>query len=201
MKLSKKFCSFIFLYYICIVKIKKVMLVIHIISTDDTNDFSGIYDGIYATILINPTKSECKKAIINEKERIIFIGHGTEWGLLNQRLDGFIVGSDMVQFLRGKDIIGIWCNASGFADRYDLTGFFTSMFISNTNELVYCGFDMFDNCDEEIERQNKLFASRINQLLTSNTPSKEWAMKLYNSLENEERFVLYNYEAMYSTEG
>ena len=176
------------------------MLVIHIISTDDTNDFSGIYDGLQATILINPTKSECKRAMINEKERIIFIGHGTEYGLLNQRLDGFIVSSDMVQFLRGKDIIGIWCNASGFADRYDLTGFFTSMFISNTNELVDCGFYMFDNCDEEIERQNKLFASRINQLLMTNTPSKEWAKILFNSLDNEKRFVYYNYEAMYSTE-
>ena len=176
------------------------MLVIHIISTDDTNDFSGIYDGIDATILINPTKSKCKRAIINEKERIIFIGHGTAWGLFNQRLDGYIVDSNMVKFLRGKDIIGIWCNASDFGDRYNLTGFFTSMFISNTNELVNCGFDMFDNCDEEIKRQNKLFASRINQFLTANTPSKEWAMKLYNSLDNEKRFVYYNYEAMYSTE-
>lgn len=176
------------------------MLVIHIISTNDTNDFSGIYDGLKATILINPTKSECKRAIINEKERIVFIGHGTEWGLLNQRLDGFIISSDMVQFLRGKDIIGIWCNASGFADRYDLTGFFTSMFISNTNELVDCGFQTFDNCDEEIERQNKLFASRINQLLMTNTPSREWAKILFNSLDNEKRFVYYNYEAMYSTE-
>ena len=176
------------------------MLVIHIISTDDTNDFSGLYDGIDATILINPTKSKCKRAIINEKERIIFIGHGTAWGLFNQRLDGYIVDSNMVKFLRGKDIIGIWCNASDFGDRYNLTGFFTSMFISNTNELVNCGFDMFDNCDEEIKRQNKLFASRINQFLTANTPSKEWAMKLYNSLDNEKRFVYYNYEAMYSTE-
>ena len=177
------------------------MLVIHIISTNDTNDFSGIYDGLKnTTVLINPKKSECKKAIINEKERIIFIGHGTAWGLLNKRLDGYIVDSNMVQFLRGKDIIGIWCNASDFGDRYDPTGFFTSMFISNTDELVTCGFQTFDNCDEEIERQNKLFASRINQFLTANTPSKEWAMKLYNSLENEERFVYYNYEAMYSTE-
>lgn len=176
------------------------MLVIHIISTEDTNDFVGIYEGLDATVLINPKKSECKKAIINEKERIVFIGHGTEWGLLNQRLDGFMVGSDMVQFLRGKDIIGIWCYAGNFASRYDLTGFFTSMFISNVNELVSCGFKAFDNCDEEIKRQNKIFASRINQFLIANIPSKEWATKLYNSLENEEKFVYYNYEAMYSTD-
>jgi hypothetical protein len=177
------------------------MLVIHIVSKEDTNDFSGIYEDLKdATILINPKKSDCKRAIINEKERIVLIGHGTEWGLLNQRLDGFIVDSRMVQFLRGKDIIGIWCNASNFADRYNLTGFFTSMFISNSDELMDCGFQTFDGCDEEIKRQNKIFASRINQFLIANTPIKEWAMKLYNSLEDEEKFVYYNYEAMYSTE-
>lgn len=176
------------------------MLVIHIISTEDTNDFSGIYAGLDATILINPTASECRRAIINEREQIVLIGHGTECGLLNQRLDGYIINSRMVQFLRGKDVIGIWCNASNFADRYDLTGFFTSMFISNTSELIECGFQTFDNCDDEIRRQNQIFASRINQLLSTNTPSRDWATILFDSLDNEERFVYYNYEAMYSTE-
>ena len=176
------------------------MLVIHIISTEDTNDFSGIYAGLDATILINPTASACRRAIINETEQIVLIGHGTECGLLNQRLDGYIIDSRMVQFLRGKDVIGIWCNASNFADRYDLTGFFTSMFISNSRELIECGFQTFDNCDEEIMRQNQIFASRINQLLSTNTPSREWAAILFDSLNNEERFVYYNYEAMYSTE-
>lgn len=177
------------------------MLVIHIISTEDTNDFAGIYEGLDATILINPTSSECKRAIINEQDRIVLIGHGTDWGLLNQRLDGYIIDSRMVQFLRGKDVIGIWCNASNFADRYDLTGFFTSMFISNTRELIECGFQTFDNCDEEIGRQNLIFAERINELLTANTPSGDWATILFNSLtDSEERFVYYNYEAMYSTE-
>jgi hypothetical protein len=176
------------------------MLVIHIISTDDTNDFSGIYDGLEATILINPTTSMCKQALINETEQIILIGHGTERGLFNQRLDGYIIDSKSVQFLKNKDIIGIWCNASNFADRYELTGFFTSMFISNYNELVNCGFQLFENCDIEIERQNKIFASKINKLLSENIPSKEWAKILYDSLENEKRFVYYNYEAMYSTD-
>lgn len=176
------------------------MLVIHIISTEDTNDFSGIYDGLDATILINPTTSECRRAIINETEQIVLIGHGTEYGLLNQRLDGYIIDPRMVQFLRGKDVIGIWCNASNFADRYELTGFFTSMFISNNRELIECGFQTFDNCDEEIRRQNQIFASRINQLLSTNTASRDWQTILFESLNNEEEFVYYNYEAMWSTE-
>jgi hypothetical protein len=105
-----------------------------------------------------------------------------------------------VNLLRNKTIIGIWCNASNFADRYDLTGFFTSMFISNTQELIDCGFQTFDNCDEVIRVQNQIFASRINQLLSTNTPSRDWATILSDSLDNEERYVYYNYEAMYSTE-
>ena len=99
-----------------------------------------------------------------------------------------------------NDFIDIWCNASNFADRYDLTGFFTSMFISNSEELIDCGFSLFDNCDDEITRQNQIFASRINNLLVTQTPTRDWARILYSSLINEERFVYYNYEAMYSTE-
>ena len=128
------------------------------------------------------------------------IGHGTDYCLLNKNLNGYFIDSGWVNLLRNKTIIGIWCNASNFADRYDLTGFFTSMFISNAQELIECGFQTFDNCDEVIRIQNQIFASRINQLLSANTPSRDWATILFDSLDNEERFVYYNYEAMYSTE-
>lgn len=176
------------------------MLVIHIISTEDTNDFSGIYDGLDATILINPSTRIAREAIVDEQDTIVLIGHGTDYGLLNKNLNGYFIDSGWVNLLRNKTIIGIWCNASNFADRYDLTGFFTSMFISNAQELIDCGFQTFDNCDEVIRIQNQIFASRINQLLSTNTPSKDWATILFDSLDNEERFVYYNYEAMYSTE-
>lgn len=178
------------------------MLFIHIISTEDTNNFATIYAGFEndenTTILINPTRAQCKKAIINEKERIVFIGHGTEGGLLNQRLDGFMVGSDMVQFLRGKDIIGIWCYAGNFAQRYDLTGFFTSMFISNRQELVE-NITSCDGCEEDIIRENELFSTRINELLRAQIPTSEWQQILQSYITpTTPRFVQYNYEAMCS---
>jgi hypothetical protein len=176
------------------------MLVIHIISTEDTKDFSTIYDNLDATILINPSTRIAREAIVDERDTIVLIGHGTDYGLLNKNLNGYFIDSGWVNLLRNKTIIGIWCNASNFADRYDLTGFFTSMFISNAQELIDCGFQTFDNCDEVIRIQNQIFASRINQLLSANTPSKDWATILFDSLDNEERFVYYNYEAMYSTE-
>lgn len=150
------------------------MLVIHIVSSQDTKDFSDIYDGLNAIVLVNPSKSECKQAIMNTPGKIILIGHGTENGLLNERLDGYLIDSKMVHLLRGKEVIGIWCNASNFAIKYDLKGFFTSMFISNEKELIGCGFQTFENCDVEIAKQNHLFATRINNLLLSDTPIFEW---------------------------
>ena len=142
------------------------MLVVHIISKEDTKEFSTIYKGcedeINTSILINPTKFLLKQAIMREKERVIFIGHGTEDGLLNKQLDGFLIDSDMVQFLRNKEVVGIWCNASTFASKYDLNGFFTSMFISNCEELIDCGFNLFDNCDTIISNENQLFSCRLN---------------------------------------
>lgn len=175
------------------------MLVIHIISTEDTNDFSEIYAGLDATILINPSTRIAREAIVDEHDTIVLIGHGTEYGLLNKNLNGYFIDSGWVNLLRNKTIIGIWCYASNFADKYGLTGFFTSNFISNIDELIECGFQTFDDCNNIIKNQNQIFASRINQLLCTNTPPRNWSTILFDSLNNEERFVYYNYEAMYST--
>lgn len=62
------------------------MLIIHMITQDDTRDFSHIYEELAVfepTILINPSKSEAKKAIMTEDDTIVLIGHGNENGLFN----------------------------------------------------------------------------------------------------------------------
>lgn len=181
------------------------MLIVHIISTQDTKDFDKIYEDLEfdskVSILINPSKSLLVQAIIDEKGTIVFIGHGTEYGLLNRSLDGYIVDSKMVQYLRGKKIVGIWCNASTFANKYDLEGFFTSMFISNSKELLDCGFPIFYGCNLEIARENKLFSTRLNELLKGNKDITQWADILREaSADSQHRFVHYNYEALYSSE-
>ncbi len=182
------------------------MLIIHIISLVDTEQFSSIYKDIDANILINPSKKVAKKAIIEEKECIVLIGHGTEYGLLNPRLDGFIVDSSMVQFLRNKTVIGIWCFASNFADKYDLKGFFTSNFISNENECNYFYLtNMIDiNYDiskigEIIEQENIKFSNQINTYLKNRTPLSEWVDGLQNNC-SDYPFVRYNYEALFYNE-
>ena len=172
------------------------MLVVHIKSTDDTEDFEKIYSDLNATILINPSKSVLKRAIIEETNTIIFIGHGTEDGLLNQRLDGYIIDSSMVQFLRNKTIIGIWCYAGNFADKYNLKGFFTSNFISNINEFFDYNFNHFAYCEEVIQKENILFSERINSLIKSQTPLSEWVDYMQTHCSDYD-FVKYNHEALY----
>ena len=84
------------------------MLVIHIISKEDTKDFSGIYNDLDATVLINPSTSIARKAIVDERDIVVLIGHGTEHGLLNKNLNGYFIDSSWVQILRNKTVIGIW---------------------------------------------------------------------------------------------
>lgn len=171
------------------------MLVIHIISTEDTRSFSNIYQGLETKVLINPSSSEAKKAIIDEKDIIILIGHGTEYGLLNSRLDGYFIDSGWVNLLRNKTIIGIWCYAGNFADRYGLKGFFTSNFISNVDELLECGFNNFEHSDTIIEYENVHFSNRINFYLRTNVPMDEWVNDLQENASIMP-FVQYNYEAL-----
>lgn len=177
------------------------MLVIHVISTEDTKMFKCLYTGIDAKVLVNPTKKDAKRAIIEEKDCVMFIGHGTEYGLLNERLNGFLVGPDMVQFLRDKTVIGIWCYAGNFAQKYDLKGFFTSNFISNIDELIDCGFLRFNEDEDTISVENFLFSCRINEYLREKVPLCEWVDKLQDSVKDEKQpFVKYNYEALYFNE-
>lgn len=175
------------------------MLVIHIISTNDTQDFAKIYYNLDARICINPSKSTLKEELKREKECIVLIGHGTENGLLNQRLDGYIIDSSMVNFLRGKTIIGIWCYAGNFADKYNLKGFFTSNFISNTEELTNCGYEQFADCDKIIQDENLTFSWKINSFLQNKKPLNEWINTLQEGC-NDYKFVKYNYEALYYDE-
>lgn len=176
------------------------MLVIHVISTEDTKIFKTLYTAIGddCKVLINPSKKDAKRAIIEEKDCVMLIGHGTEYGLLNERLNGFLVGPDMVQFLRGKTVIGIWCYAGNFAQRYDLKGFFTSNFISNVDELLDCGFSSFEDAEDHISIENFKFSAKVNEFLRNKVSLNEWVDKLQESVKDTQYpFVKYNYEALY----
>lgn len=176
--------------------------VIHIVSKPDCDDFRGIYEGLNGDILINPGKSMVRSIIRSHPERpLILSGHGTEDGLLNKDWNGYVISSKDVDMLRKVPcIIGVWCYAGNFADRYGLHGFFTSMFISTPKEAADYGFP--NTTPEDITRENQLFSKRLNHLCKSlsfvnGRPSMDnWLFELQRRADISKGFVRFNYEAM-----
>lgn len=171
-------------------------------SQPDCKDFRGIYEGLDGDILINPSKGQVRTMLRAHPERpLIISGHGTESGLLNKDWNGYVVDSRLVDMLRKRScIVGVWCYAGNFADRYGLHGFFTSMFISTPEEADECGFPEADPMD--ITRENQLFSKRINKLLKDlhmcdGRPLLDnWVLELQRKADISKGFVRYNYEAM-----
>ena len=170
--------------------------VVTMVTRDDNKDFAEILNGLTGDILINPRRSAVKKLLVAHPERpLVLLGHGTPRGLLNDKWDGYVVGSELVQFLRKQQcIIGVFCYAGNFADEYKLHGFFTSMFISNVTESVDEGFP---STHESIQRENILFSKKLNDLILNEPNMSSWPSKLQEyGLNHQEPFVKFNYEAM-----
>ena len=177
--------------------------IIAVDSQPDCADFRGIYDGLDGDILINPSAGKVRTMLRSYPERpLIITGHGTERGLLNKDWNGFTIDSRMVDMLRKRScIIGVWCYAGNFADKYGLHGFFTSMFISTVSEALECGFPEANQ--EDITRENILFSKRLNKLLKENLYMldgkpliHDWPWLISRKADISKRFVRYNYEAM-----
>ena len=176
----------------------KKILVIHVDSRPDTDVFRKIYENIHdinVRVLYNPSQDVVRHELHDYTyRRIVLIGHGDINGLYNSDWSGYTIDSSFVSLLRGRNVVGIWCYATEFARRYDLTGFFTSMFISNVNEAVEHGFDISGG---DIEHLNAVFSEHICEFLSSNSPFEEWYNTLMEYSEVKEFPVArYNYEAM-----
>lgn len=171
-------------------------------SQPDCKDFRGIYEGLDGDILINPSKGQIRTMLRAHPERpLIISGHGTESGLLNKDWNGYVVDSRIVDMLRKRScIIGVWCYAGNFADRYGLHGFFTSMFISTPEEAAECGYPEAD--PEDITRENRLFSKRLNKLLKElyicdgKPMIEDWPRRISRKADISKGFVRYNYEAI-----
>jgi hypothetical protein len=139
--------------------IKMKTLVIH--PKDATTDFlKPIYDGKDFTVLSDVerlSKSKLKK-LISEHDRIVMLGHGTGYGLLNPSNMTPIIDSNLVYLLREKDCVCIWCNANEFVEKYGITGFYTGMIISDYMEANMYSVNA---TYQEIEKSNELFAESI----------------------------------------
>lgn len=152
------------------------MLVIH--PTDRTTAFlSTIYNGNDNYILLTQDNSpeEVRRAIhhLPKSEPLLLLGHGSGDGLFSRQVDTgafdrIIVGHKHAFYLRGRsNIVGIWCNADQFARKEGLHGLFTGMIISEMSEALEYGITV---TEEELLRENEVFAQRIAALYNGGTP-------------------------------
>lgn len=119
------------------------MKTLFIHPTDPTTAFcNAIYEDYKNNddvTVINGTRipSSTIKEAIKTHDRIVFIGHGTEYGLLDKTDWRYVITSNDLQLFRDKTVICIWCNANVFAERYNLNAFATGMFVSETGEASW----------------------------------------------------------------
>ena len=114
---------------------------------------------------------EINRAIESEEDTLIVCGHGTEDGCLSPHFD-YTLSSSNKDMIRAKRFIGIWCNALTFAKKNNVSGFFSSMFITNTVEADYMG--MGNVGKERIKESEMKFVNILNSFLRNNIPMDKW---------------------------
>jgi len=177
------------------------MIAVLVDTTNDAHLLHKVYEGVEnLTLLVNPSNDEVDR-VLRERpgETLLCMGHGFSGGLLATSYftgngPAVAVGDRNIDLLKGRKLICIWCHAVGFAARHpELSGFFTSMFISNASEALWCGFDADD---DDIFNEVTLFAERVNSLIKDNTDLSEWPAILRGQAAMEKGYVRFNYDGL-----
>lgn len=140
-------------------------LVIH--PEDRSTDFlRPIYTNIKRkTVLTKNVSRDKLLSAIRSHDTIIMLGHGSSSGLFNVSGVGkgiMVIGESMVEELRGKQLIAIWCNADKFIERHRLPALYSGMFISEVSEARYCGVQ---GDQAMVNESNDTFAGLLGNML------------------------------------
>lgn len=164
-------------------------LVIH--PTDQSTDFlSKIYEGKEWKVVRNNLPNSILGRNIREHDRIVMLGHGSKDGLFGH--NKILIGSEHVNFLRGKEIVAIWCNADEFVKKYGLLGFYTGMFISEIEEAYYEG--VYGVEYGEIESSNNRFSEAVGKHIFKN----DMLENVKNDYQDHDSAVtVFNHERLY----
>jgi len=145
-------------------------LVIH--PEDESTDFlRPIYQNLPATTVITKNITyETLMRVIKANDRVIMLGHGSPSGLFNVSGIGqglFAIGSQHVDLLKDKECIYIWCNADQFVERYELSGLYSGMFISEVAEATHCGLSGVTQ--KQVDQSNDRFAELLGEALSQDS--------------------------------
>lgn len=139
----------------------KTTLVIH--PKDTTTDFlSSIYQGRDWDVISEEVSHQKLHYEITNHDRIVMLGHGTEYGLIGWSC--FAINSSFIEVLKDKDCVYIWCNADKFVNQHELQGFYTGMIISEQPEAALFQIKATDN---EIAHSNTMFALAVKKAIFS----------------------------------
>lgn len=151
-------------------------LVVH--PEDISTDFlSSVYSNTNFEIERTLQSSNKLKKKIKTSDRIIMLGHGSNYGLFGRI--GMAIDSKLVYLLREKKCIFIWCNSNIFVEKYKLSGLYSGMIISEIEEAKYFNIIATQN---EIDESNILFANALTVAIDSQNPIQ--AFKDYYNLDN-----------------
>lgn len=177
----------------------KNWLIIH--PDDDSTSFlKECYKHIRNKTVINDPAfpNHELRAMLADYDKVMLLGHGNENGLFSTtskksiyRFNRIIVGSNLVYLLRQKKkLLGIFCHASEFFERYNLKGFSTGMFISELMEADYYSFPLNENW---IEDSNNMLIKTIKE--NYNKPNEIIYEKFIANFENLTNNEIANYNA------
>lgn len=148
----------------------KKTLILHL--QDESTDFlKPIYQNIENKKVY--TQSIYVDEILEEADnydRLIFLGHGYPDGLLGWKK--LFIDPKFIEIIRNKgdQVIYIWCHASDYVRKYNLSGFATGMFISEVGEAEW--YDI-EATQDEIDYSNDLFVECVKKYIDLHP---EWKM-------------------------
>ena len=176
-------------------------LVIH--PKDVSTDFlKPIYADIKSkTVIVKDVSAGRLREAIHTHDVIIMLGHGCANGLFNVAAVGkgpYTIGHELVEELRGKQLIAIWCNADKFIERHSLQAMYSGMFISEVGEAYYCGLPNIPQ--SVVDESNDEFAKMLGECFTDKkqlTESYNDVKNSYGKLAETNIVAKYNYERLY----
>ena len=170
----------------------------------DTKVLTSLWMGLPDTKVVMITRYTMNalqlvnEAIAEETDTLIMCGHGCGEGLFNPRMNDLrsflLIGAHNKHLIKAKNVIGIWCHAKDFAERYGVKGFWSSMFISNINEAYING--IYSVSKEVITLEEIVFCLRVNYLIQNKIPMNQWIKILINSADFNNSVVRFNYSGL-----
>ena len=137
------------------------------------------------------------EAIAQETEMLVMCGHGTPEGLINPNFtdfDRYLIDRRNKDLIRAKSIVGIWCHARDFAERYGVRGFWSSMFISNLMEAHYN--HIYNTDSGTITHDETMFCLFTNYLIRNNVPQENWIDVLCKCVDFNDPVIRFNYSGL-----